>query len=352
MRAAISEGQRVKCVVLKGFAGLLNETTQEHTTFAKEFSDRIRVIACLTRLPNMVHSDAASESLYGRDWQKLRKTTSAADNDVLILVWGDEADAGTACQECVIRAREATVGVPNDTRQALKDGTNGFERVLPGADRMYPDTDLPPLAIPEERVEQARQRLPEYVWDREARYRAMGLPKDTIEVLSTSSRATLFTRLVDKIGTDSTFAAVVLCQRFRAFRRWGLDPDVLTDDEIAEVFEAHGDGLLAREGVVKVLRHAIGRRVQKPEEQVTLRRLLDSLKISPCGDDEYKAHVVAAVGRLDHDRFSTAVKKHRYLMGVLMAGLIGRVDGSEVARVLTEELDPQRDGGVSATVSA
>ena len=63
IRTAIDEGRRVRCVVLRGFAGLLNEATQEHTKFSKEFSDRIRVIACLPELPNMIHSDSASESV-------------------------------------------------------------------------------------------------------------------------------------------------------------------------------------------------------------------------------------------------------------------------------------------------
>jgi hypothetical protein len=44
-------------VLLRGFGDLLNQTTQENTTFAKEFSDRVRVIACLTKLPNIIHSD-------------------------------------------------------------------------------------------------------------------------------------------------------------------------------------------------------------------------------------------------------------------------------------------------------
>jgi len=61
IRAALADGLMVRCVRLGNFGGLLNEPTQENTAFAKEFSDRIRVIACLTQLPNMVHSDAASD---------------------------------------------------------------------------------------------------------------------------------------------------------------------------------------------------------------------------------------------------------------------------------------------------
>jgi Glu-tRNA(Gln) amidotransferase subunit E-like FAD-binding protein len=106
--------------------GILNTITQEHTTFGKEFSDRVRVIACLTTLPNILHSDMATDVLPARDWKFLRRRTGATVQDTLVLVWGDEQDSACAAEEIMIRAREATEGVPRDTRQPLPDGTTGF----------------------------------------------------------------------------------------------------------------------------------------------------------------------------------------------------------------------------------
>ena len=47
-------------------------------------------------------------------------------------------------------------GVPQETRKALTNGTTIFERVLPGPDRMYPDTDLPPIAIDDKIIEKVK----------------------------------------------------------------------------------------------------------------------------------------------------------------------------------------------------
>jgi glutamyl-tRNA(Gln) amidotransferase subunit E len=345
IRSAIAQGMLVKCVLLPGFSGLLNQETQEHTTFAKEFSDRIRVIACLTTLPNMVHSDNPFESLDGATWQKVGRRINAKRSDVFVLVWGDDADTGTACQEVVLRAREAVIGIPNDTRQALKDGTNGFERVLPGADRMYPDTDLPPLAIPRERVERIRVRLPEYVWDREERYRAMGLPDDIIASLSLSPFADLFVRVVDELKVKPALAAAVLCQRMKAFRRAGLNPGLLTSDEVLGVFKAHAEGLLAREGVLKVFRTLLERRKESPGKPFTVADALSAMGLRPCSDEELAGYVRAAVDGLNHERFATADKKHRYLMGKLMRNLAGRVDGRRVAEAVARELEAYPNHG-------
>ena len=337
IRSALERGERVQCVALRGFAGILNENTQEHTTFAKEFSDRVRVIACLTRLPNMAHSDTGAESLAARDWTALRKRMKAGDKDALILVWGDERDTRCACEEIAIRAREATEGVPSDTRQGHKDGTNGFERVLPGAERMYPDTDLPPIALDEKRVKTARERLPEFVWDREARYRGMNLPEDVVVPLCVSRRAHLFDGIVKKLGVEPVFASVVLIQRLKAFRREGLSVERLTDDELREIFRAHADGKLAREGVPAVLEELLRRRGEGGEGP-SAADVLEEFHSDPLGDEELAARIREIAAGLDDARFKTVGKKYRYLMGELMRELVGRVEGRRLATILAKTL--------------
>ena len=351
IRDAVNAGQRVRCVVLPGFAGLLNWQTQEHTTFAREFSDRARVIACLTDLPNIAHSDTGADTLTVRDWKELRRRVKPDDRDALIIVWGDEADVRTACEEIATRAREATAGVPGDTRQALKDGTNGFERVLPGPERMYPDTDLPPIEIAPARVEQIRARLPTPVWDRLARYRAMNLPADVIEPLAISSRVELFERLVDELGIDPTFAAVILIQRFKALRRAGIDPDRLSDDEVREVFRAHADGRLAREGVMDVLECLLGDPTGSDDPAGRVEKMIAAAGNPAIDDAEVEAHIARAIDGVDDARFATTRKKYRHLMGRLMIRLVGRTDGRRVARALGDALGVGCDGRACEEVS-
>ncbi len=348
IRAAAAGGERVRCVVLRGFAGVLAWNTQEHTIFAKEFSDRIRVIACLSKLPNMVHSDAATEALSARDWRELRRRTHAGESDALLLVWGPERDAETACQEIAQRAREATIGVPSDTRQALPDGTNGFERVLPGPDRMYPDTDLPPIRISSELLERIRARLPEYVWEREARYRRLGLTDELIGDLSYSPRAALFDRLVGELRIEPRLAAVVLVQQLKALRRAGLDPQRISDAELYEVFRAFAEGRLAREGIPLVL----GWLAELPQESgrtqdsagpapaagQRVAQALREIGLTPVDMSHVRSQVAALLAAADPARFESSDALHRWAMGRLMKELLGRVPGRELAALVRQEL--------------
>ena len=333
LRAALAQGYVVKCVLLRGFADLLNENTQEHTTFAKEFSDRVRVIACLTHLPNLIHSDMASETLAGRDWKQLRRRMRAEHGDALLLVWGNEQDTTMACNEIALRAKEATIGVPSDTRQALKDGTNGFERVLPGADRMYPDTDLPPREVEQARLERIRVSLPEYPWDREARYQALRLPPDVIRPLIWGTRAPLFDRLVRDLHIDATFAAVILIQQFKHLRRSRVPVHALTDEEVYAVFEAYSKHLLSREGVLYALKlvaqHAA---VEGGSGPARVAAVFAEHNFTPLSDIELDEAISHRLAKLDSDRFATPLKKARYLCGRITDDFIGRIDGAKVVQ--------------------
>ncbi len=224
---AILSNFKIKCVVLKGFNGLLHWQTQTNTYFSKEISDRVRVIACLTTIPNIIHSDSKGDTIASSEWQKVYKAVNADNDDTIVIVWGSEEDTATAVKEIIIRAHEATIGIPSETRQALSDGTNGFERILPGADRMYPDTDLPPKKITNEKLSEIKKWIPEQFWNRQKWYKELGIPEDTIEELSISKYAELFKKAVKDWKVNPTTAAVVLIQYPKRLTKYGCMEDWL-----------------------------------------------------------------------------------------------------------------------------
>ena len=109
---AIDQGMVINAVLLRGYKGLLRWQTQTGTYFSHEISDRVRVVACLTTLPNIIHSDSTGESIASSEWQMVQKHVGATDDDAVVIVWGSEQDAKMGAQEIVIRAKEATIGIP------------------------------------------------------------------------------------------------------------------------------------------------------------------------------------------------------------------------------------------------
>ncbi len=216
---ALKKGMGVRAVTLKGYRGILSIKTQPETTFAKEVSDRVRVIACLDILPNIAHSDMDAETFSGAEWTKIKKSSGTGENDTVIVVWGGEEDLDTAVKEIIIRAEQALDGVLDETRQALPCGISGFERVLPGPNRMYPDTDLPPIAITEERIKRIRSLLPELPWIRRERYIKDGLSEEKAQRMSISPFRELFDEVSKGSGFEKQALASFLLDALRSLER-------------------------------------------------------------------------------------------------------------------------------------
>lgn len=321
IRDAIAVGLHVRGVMLRGFQGLLRWQTQTDTYFSREISDRVRVVACLTTLPNIIHSDSPSETLSSSEWQSLRKSLGATDDDAVVVVWGTRQDVTTGASEIVIRAREATVGIPSETRQALRDGTNGFERILPGPDRMYPDTDLPPLRITTERLRMAGRQVPDPFWDIEERYRNLHVPEDLITPLVLSPFRRLFERAVNEWGIIPSVAAVLLVQLPKRISKKMHAKVAFPDSTMSDLLAALRDRLVTREGLLPIL------------ENVATGKSFSKDALPPCCPDRELKEII--------DRCSVVLSAHpprdsaqtkTVLMGLVMNQVRGRAEGRTVAR--------------------
>lgn len=177
LKQAGMEGWKLVAVELPGFRGILSWFNQPGRCFADEIADRLKVIACLEK-PNMFHSEELEPMLGESDWAKIREQMRSTPDGAQILFWAPEEDVRTALETISERCRMAFAGVPNETRKSLPDGITLFERVLPGADRMYPDTDSAPIPIQEEMIGEARASLPVELATRLEQLAQWGIPAD------------------------------------------------------------------------------------------------------------------------------------------------------------------------------
>ena len=321
IKNAVETGLKIKCVVLKGFSELLHWQTQTDTYFSKEISDRVRVIACLTTIPNLIHSDSKSDTITSSDWQRVRKFVNASENDTLVIVWGNEADTQTAINEIIIRAKEATIGIPSETRQALSDGTNGFERILPGADRMYPDTDLPPKKIPAKQLEKIKNWLPEQFWERVKWYQELGIPEDTIPDLSISKYADLFKKAVTNWKIDPTTAAVAIIQYPKRLKKENHNVELLNEDVFENILKGFADKKIPRDAILSAMQNVL-----------ELGLFTEEIFFKQMNDDELDKEIKSARNELNEKKIINKENSELVLMGILMKKLRGRVSAPEVAK--------------------
>jgi len=320
LKNAADSGMKINVVVLKGYKDLLHWQTQTDTYFSKEISDRVRVIACLTNIPNLIHSDSKSDTITSSDWLKVKKFTNASDNDTMVIVWGNEDDVKTAVNEIIIRAKEATIGIPSETRQAMSDGTNGFERILPGADRMYPDTDLPPKKITTERLNKIRAWLPEQIWKRIEWYNKLEIPKDTIEELSISPYAELFNKAVKEWKVDPTTAAVFLIQFPKRLGKLGIQSAWLNEEIFRSILKSFSENKIPKDALLSVLKNV-----------AELGVFTEEVILNPVSKNEVDEVIETAKSECEKIKIKNPQKKNEVLMGIIMKKLRGRVSAKAVA---------------------
>ncbi len=214
LKEAKKNHYHIIAVNLPGFKGLLSHFTQPGKVFANEISDRLKVIACLEK-PNMTHSEDAAKVIAAADWEMISKALKAEAGDAQLIFWGPEDDVKTALETIEERCRMAFEGVPNETRKSFADGTTIFERVLPGADRMYPDTDTPPKPLPNELIEELRKNLPTEVIDRYHQLKKWNVPEDTYTYILSRNHFLLIERIIKELKLDPVFAGTFFGHRLK-----------------------------------------------------------------------------------------------------------------------------------------
>jgi glutamyl-tRNA(Gln) amidotransferase subunit E len=203
---------------------IINYKLQPGRDFGFELSGRVRVIACIDSKPNLFfYSQRQKYDIPEQIWNRLEQEYHATVKDDIVIVCGPSADVATAISEIKIRIGELAVGVINETRQDLKDGTTDFERILPGPDRMYPDTDHPPVKITETRVAELRKNIGEPLWTKQERWRQIPLSESLVHALSLSPFQSVFEKLFADNSINPSMAAHICAELTVGLRRAGYD---------------------------------------------------------------------------------------------------------------------------------
>ena len=329
----------VRAVRLKGLAGTLSWPTQPEHTFAHELAGRVRVIAGLDQPPILYHSEKWPD--YRGSVAELRSVRSrlrCGAADAVLIVWGPNEDTLTAVQEIRLRYGDATQGIPNETRQPFPDGRTDFERILPGPDRMYPDTDSPPSRVTRERVERLGSGLPARPWEREERYSAAGVPRSTIHYLIRRGGARLVDRVVSEAGADLRRACFFFGERLKGLRRNGVPVHAVPEDRWVEFFRLVAERPVLSENWGRIVR----RMAAAPGVGAAAAVAAEGLGSPPAGWREsvpVQWHVAAAES-YDGDRERVA----RFLLGRLLATLRGRVPVVDVLAAVERQMMTTGDG--------
>jgi glutamyl-tRNA(Gln) amidotransferase subunit E len=320
----IAGAETVRALTLRGFDGLVGREIQPDRRLGTELSDHAKRHGA----GGIFHTDELpAYGVTDGEVEALRDAVDAGEEDAVALVAADMDVAEAAIDAVADRAEAAIGGVPEETRDAQPDGTSRYLRPLPGAARMYPETDVPPVEPDPSDVAE-----PELLTERVDRYReAHGLDAGLAEQVAYGEFMPTYEAAVDA-GVDPTFAATTLESTLTELRRDGVAVERLTDDHLLAVMELVEEGDLAKEGVGEVLSTLAADPSLSAEEAVEVAGL------SGVSEADVREAVVEVVERNAEQVETEGMGAFSGLMGEAMGALRGKADGEVVSSVLREEI--------------
>ncbi len=318
---ALARGGRAFALALPGFATLLGRPDAPGPRFGRELADHARTAG----VAGILHSDELPTEAVGEEAvRSIRSRLALAEADAFALVASPDAQrAVEALARVRRRAVAAFAGVPPETRDPLPDGTTRYSRPLPGRSRMYPETDVPPVPVPRERLEALRARLPELPdATRERLQSQYGLPEDAARQLVQDGEAVRFEALAGR-GHPVPAISRLLLQELPALRARPAFREP-SDEALGELLSALAEGRFAKEGLAPVL-EAVAVGGQRAGDAVS------AAGLSLLTEDQLEAvieRVLDSNAALIAERGRGALSP---LMGDVMREVRGRFDGKAVA---------------------
>ena len=327
IKTALSKGKRVLAVKLPNFVGLLRRELTTGVRLGSEMADRARFWG---RVGGIFHTDELpAYGITQDEVDSLRHVVKAAKEDAVVFVADTEENAKDALHAVVERAVEAFKGVPDETRAANPDGSTRYMRPRPGAARMYPETDVPPIQVTPEYLAELQSRLPELPEQKLKRLmKDYGLNEKLARQVLDSEYGQIFEIIVQESGVSAITVAAALTETLKALTREGLSLGNISDGQLRELFLLIGSDGLAKEAFPDVITWLAKNEEATVPDAV---RKLSLGVLSPAELEKIVDEVVRDNAKLIKERGAGA-------FGALMGIVMGKVRGKAKAEIVSDLL--------------
>ena len=119
-----------------------------HIRMGRELADYAKKAG----VKGLMHSDELpAYEISPEETEEIHRHLDCNENDAFILIFGNQSMAEDAMERVIKRVN--VDGVPKEVRRVTPEGNTRFLRPMPGAARMYPETDIPPMTLNEINVD-------------------------------------------------------------------------------------------------------------------------------------------------------------------------------------------------------
>jgi glutamyl-tRNA(Gln) amidotransferase subunit E len=328
---AIKKNQKIVTIVFKNMRGMFGYSPYEGIRLGKEVAELVRFFG----LGGVFHSDELPN--YGieeKDIENLKEFLKINDNDAFLVLAIPFEMMDIITDQIILRIEHIkNKGIPNDTRLATQIGETKFLRPRPGAARMYPETDIPPILISKKELEDARKNIPkswdESIKDLQTRYE---INEQLAEQIFDSRYIELFEKIVEKTKINTMFVASILCSTITNLERNGLNANLLQNDDIVKTFELLDIGKITKESIEMIFENIMAGKAKTTEEAIK------NTSIEVVNESDLEKIIVEIVETNQEIVKNQKERAVGPLMGIAMKKLRGKASGEMINNLLLKNI--------------
>ncbi len=206
-----------------------------------------------------------------------------------------------------------------EVRMVLPDGKTRFLRPLPGAARMYPETDLPLLKISRQMINEVKKNLPKSREDDRIELEKKGLNRDMISLLFKQNKLEEFKELLGIVREPKLIAKILLIFPKDIAKRKKIKlekVEKILEDKISDVLNLVKKGKISEHNIKHVLESIVD---GKSPEKIPKFKRVDIHTV-----EEKIMNLVKSKPGLSEKAY----------MGLVMKEFKGKIDGREASEII------------------
>jgi Glu-tRNA(Gln) amidotransferase subunit E-like FAD-binding protein len=213
----------------------------------------------------------------------------------------------------------------SEVRGANPDGTTRFQRPMPGASRMYPETDLPLLKISRDLINEIKANMPKLRKEVRGELKEKGLSDEMVNIILSSDKFEEFKALL-KIINDPNFIVKVLIS---------IPKEITSHEKIANI-----DEILSLDVIESVIHSVADNKIQKDDVKHVLNEIAKGKSFEEAIKIEKKDlnEVEAEIAQLVKEKPGLSIGGY---MGLIMQKFKGKISGKDATDILQKLINPK-----------
>ncbi len=284
------------------------KSPEGHIRMGRELADYAKKAG----VQGLMHSDELpAYDISSVETNNLHQLLECKENDAFVLIFGEKKIVEDAIRRVIERIE--IDGVPKEVRRVTPEGLTRFLRPMPGASRMYPETDIPPIKLTNIKV-----KAPKTLDQRE---KEMPLNDEESKQIVSRNLDYKFRNFMKYYGEAKTISRLLLHTLPNLKSKNGK---IIKEEAIIKVLELVKEGKIAKEGIEGALIRA------------------NSGKDIKIRNENIEEDVVKFIDKLINDKLDFIRQRGMEaigpLMGPVMSEFRGKMDGAKINALLIKKI--------------